>query len=71
MALHDLGIAATAFDRVLLLNRRQIGFGLPADVFSEANLRAAYGSCLRVVEGAEGTLLVQDTTCAGEHDVRH
>ena len=68
VALHDLGIAASSFDEVLLLNRRMIGHG-PADaVFSETNLRDAYGSCLHVAEGESGSFVVHDTACTGGDD---
>jgi len=68
VALHDLGIAAASFDEVLLLNRRMIGHGPARAVFSEANLREAYGSCLHVVEGESGTFVVHDTACGGGDD---
>ncbi len=65
VALHDLGIAATSFDEILLLKRRMIGHGSPRDVFVEANLREAYGSCLHLAEGESGTVVVHDTACSG------
>ncbi len=68
VALHDLGIAAASFDEVLLLNRRMIGHGPARAVFSEANLREAYGSCLHVAEGESGTFVVHDTACGGGDD---
>jgi ABC-type Mn2+/Zn2+ transport system ATPase subunit len=68
VALHDLGIAASSFDEVLLLNRRMIGHGPADSVFSETNLREAYGSCLHVTEGESGTFVVHDTACTGGDD---
>ena len=68
VALHDLGTAASSFDEVLLLNRRMIGHGSAGAVFSETNLREAYGSCLHVAEGESGTFVVHDTACTGGDD---
>jgi len=68
VALHDLGIAAGSLDEVLLLKRRMIGFGPAQEVFTEANLRAAYGSCLHMTEGASGAFVVHDTACSGGAD---
>jgi manganese/iron transport system ATP-binding protein len=65
VALHDLGIAATSFDEILLLKQRAIGFGPAHKVFTEANLREAYGSCLHLVEGESGAFVVHDTACSG------
>ena len=65
VALHDLGIAASSFDRVLLLHRRMIGHGAFREVFTEANLREAYGSRLHLTDGESGTLVVHDTACSG------
>ena len=66
VALHDLGIASVSFNRVLLLNRQQIGFGSASEVFTHENLQRAYGTCLRMVETPEGLMMVSDTACAGE-----
>ncbi len=63
VAMHDLEIAAEYFDRVLLLNRRQVGIGLPADVFTPERLQLAYGSHLQLVETEDGMLAVSDTCC--------
>jgi len=65
MSLHDLSIAAGRFDKILLLNRTQLGFGPPSEVLTETVLRKAYGSCLRVVTGRDGAFVVHDTACSG------
>ena len=69
VALHDLGTAASSFDRVLLLNHRMIGYGPAEDVFTEENLREAYGSCLHLSKSASGAFVVHDTACSGGDDV--
>lgn len=65
VATHDLDQAATHFDRVLLLNRRVIAYGLPHEVFTPEALRAAYGGHLRLVEIAGEWVAVGDTCCEG------
>ncbi|RLE38333.1 hypothetical protein DRJ12_01660, partial [Candidatus Acetothermia bacterium] len=65
VALHDLGIATSHFDRVLLLNRILLGIGSPTEVLTPPVLQRAYGSCLRMVKTDDGVLVVQDTACSG------
>lgn len=66
VALHDLGIASSHFDRVLLLKNGMLGYGSPSEVFTPSVLQRAYGSCLRIVEGENGLWVVHDTGCAEE-----
>jgi len=68
VALHDLGIAATSFDEVLLLKHRMIGHGSANEVFTEANLREAYGSCLHLAKGESAVFVIHDTACSGGDD---
>jgi len=71
VALHDLAVAASAFDRVLLLHRTQIGFGSAERVFDEPLLRSAYGSCLRTIERDGRTVFIHDAGCdGGDHEPR-
>ena len=42
-ATHDLTQAAQISDRILLVNRRTVAIGPPADVLTEENLRATFG----------------------------
>ena len=71
VALHDLGIAATSFDEVLLLRGRMIGHGAAHEVFTEENLREAYGSCLHLAKGESGSFVIHDTACSGgDHGLR-
>jgi manganese/iron transport system ATP-binding protein len=70
IALHDLKLAATSFDRVILLNHRLIGIGKPADVFSRENLAVAYGDRLHYdVDGTEIPFL--DENCCGGEEEAH
>jgi manganese/iron transport system ATP-binding protein len=43
---HDLSLAASHFDRVLLLNRRQVAYGEPREVLTTESLQAAFGGQL-------------------------
>ena len=60
---HDLDQAAEHFDRVILLNRRVLGLGLAADVFTPERLLQAYGGHLHLVSGNDGVHVVGDTCC--------
>ena len=55
---HDLNLAATKFDLMLLLNRRLIAFGKPSDVLRQANLTQAFGPQLLILP--DGTAVVDD-----------
>ncbi|HXV43621.1 MAG TPA: metal ABC transporter ATP-binding protein [Anaerolineae bacterium] len=43
LSTHDLNLAATRFDRVLLLNRHLIGYGPPKQVFTAQAITEAFG----------------------------
>lgn len=60
---HDLNLAGSRFDFVLLLNRRLVAFGKPQDVFVKENLAQAFGNSLLVMEN--GMMLV-DECCPPE-----
>ena len=40
---HDLNMAASRFSQVLLINRKIIAYGKPADVFTHENLQEGFG----------------------------
>lgn len=67
VSLHDLKIAAEHFDRIVLLNRRLIAFGEPAQVLSAERLVQAYGDQLRLVPADGSTLAIGDTCCDEGH----
>lgn len=64
-ATHDLELAAERFDRILLLNRKCIAYGPPAEVLTPQNLAAAYGGHMQVLDTASGRVLVGDS--GGHH----
>lgn len=70
VATHDLNLAAERFDRLMLLNRRIIGFGQAREVFTPELLSQAYSGSMRMVETANGLMYISDTCCShGEEPV--
>lgn len=63
IATHDLNQAADNFDRILLLNHRLVGFGLPEEVLTPERLLDAYGGHLRLVQSEDQILALGDTCC--------
>ena len=57
VATHDLSCVAANFDHAVLLNRRVVAFGRPAEVFTEELLSAAFQRHLLVLPGGERTLV--------------
>lgn len=43
IATHNLDQAATQYDKVLVINKRQIAFGTPEEVYTVANMQQAFG----------------------------
>jgi len=69
VATHDLEQAAQYFDRILLLNRRIIAFGLGADVLQPENLIEAYGGRFKFADGKLNLSAIDDDCCS--EDVPH
>lgn len=57
---HDLNLAATRFDAVILLNKQLLAYGAPQEVLKQENLTRAFGSSLLVMENG---LLMVDECC--------
>ena len=55
IATHDVEQAGR-WDRVLCLNRRQIAFGVPAEVLTREVLEATYGGAVVSVDGERSVL---------------
>jgi ABC-type Mn2+/Zn2+ transport system ATPase subunit len=68
VATHDLGQAASHFDRVMLLNHRLIQFGSPQDVLTSKNLLHAYGGHAQLIQSTDGTTTLADSCCDGEEE---
>ncbi len=56
VATHDLSCVAADFDHAVLLNRKVVAFGRPAEVFTETNLSLAFQRHLFVLP--QGTTIV-------------
>jgi ABC-type Mn2+/Zn2+ transport system ATPase subunit len=65
VATHDLNQASEHFPAILLLNRRLVAYGPPADVLTPERLMLAYGSQMHVVHTDHGKLLLTDSCCGG------
>jgi manganese/iron transport system ATP-binding protein len=63
VATHDLEQAGQYFDRVMLLNRRLIGFGSADQVLNPKRLLQAYGGHLRLVPDGQDLVALGDTCC--------
>ena len=68
VATHDLGQAASHFDRVMLLNHQLIRFGSPQDVLTGENLLHAYGEHTHLIQSVDGSATLADSCCEGDED---
>lgn len=62
---HDLNLAATRFDLILLLNRWVIAFGDAAQVFTPEHITQAFGTRTLMLDG-RGSLIVDECCPPGE-----
>lgn len=61
VATHDLQLAQTRFDRVLVLNRSLIADGTPQEIFTPDILRRAYGNRVGIFEnGGSATFVLEE-----------
>jgi len=58
VATHDLSCVAEDFDHAVLLNRRVVAFGRPADVFTEEALNEAFQRHLLVLPNRDKTFII-------------
>ena len=65
VATHDLDQAETYFDRVMLLNRKLLGFGESKEVLKPERLLQAYGNRMKMFD-AHGNLVALDDTCCDD-----
>jgi len=63
VATHDLKLASTAYDRVMLLNRRLLAFGPPEEALAPQRLLAAYGDHMHVFHDEDGEMLMIEDKC--------
>lgn len=60
---HDLNLASERFELVLLLNRKMIAFGPPAEVFTTEIIQKAFNTQVMMLDGA----IVVDQCCGHDH----
>ena len=65
---HDLNLAASRFDLVLLINHRLISFGSPTQVFTKENLASAFGNSLLVMDNG---MMRVDECCPPYEEYHH
>jgi ABC-type Mn2+/Zn2+ transport system ATPase subunit len=63
---HDLNLAAQRFERVLLLNRRLVSYGAPAEVFTPETVRQVFSG--QVLQVADRTIVVDDCCPPAEEE---
>ena len=70
---HDLDLAAQHFDQMMLLNRRVVAFGPPAQIFNAETLIEAYGGHVHAIKletDIPEELVLADTCCEGPDEHR-
>lgn len=60
LATHDLNMAATRFDRMLVIRHHVIAFGTPAEVFNPEVLHQAYGGRIGIFHEGHQTVVIAD-----------
>lgn len=60
---HDLNLAASRFDAVILLNKELVAYGPPREVLNPQNLARAFGNALLVMENG---IVMVDECCPPE-----
>jgi len=60
LSTHDLSVASTEFDRMLLIKQRVIACGRPADVFKPDILNEAYGNQIGILQQNGETVIIAD-----------
>jgi ABC-type Mn2+/Zn2+ transport system ATPase subunit len=63
LSTHDLELATTRFDRILLLNRRQLAFGPAKTVLTAERLASAYGGRIIVWQDGRPITVTTDDCC--------
>jgi manganese/iron transport system ATP-binding protein len=70
VSLHDMKMARDHFHRVMLINKRLMGFGRPEEVFNSKALAEAYQSHLHFIPAKDGKLALSDM-CCNDEDPNH
>lgn len=60
VATHDMEMARSRFDKMLILKQRVLGYGTPEEVFRPELLKQAYGGSVSVVQEGIETFIIAD-----------
>ena len=60
MSTHDMAMAASEFDKLLLIKQTALAFGLPSTVMQADILQSAYGGAVQIFNEGQTTLLIAD-----------
>jgi ABC-type Mn2+/Zn2+ transport system ATPase subunit len=60
VATHDMELATTQFDKMMIIKRKLIAYGTPQEVYTPENLKAAYGSRVAILRDGERVLVALD-----------
>lgn len=60
---HDLPLASSRFDHLILLNRRVVAFGPPSEAITSSTLSDTFGAQLLLYREGEGVLALADCCC--------
>jgi ABC-type Mn2+/Zn2+ transport system ATPase subunit len=63
VATHDLSLASTRFEQVMLLNRHLIAFGPPSQAINATSLAATFSAQVLFYADGQGVLAVADHCC--------
>lgn len=66
VATHDMSKAAQSFDKLLLVNRHNLAYGVPDDVLRPDVLRQAYAGAIQVFDTDAGTFMIADEHGCGD-----
>jgi ABC-type Mn2+/Zn2+ transport system ATPase subunit len=67
---HDLALASTRFDYLMLLNHRQVAFGAPDTILNSMTLAATFGDQLLVYQQGNNTIALTDQYCSAACEER-
>ncbi len=60
LATHDLNLVSTHFDDLFILNRRNIAYGTPKEVFTPALMAQAFGSQIAMWDNDGQVIMLTD-----------
>lgn len=66
MSTHDMNMAASEFDKILLVRQTVLAFGTPAEVMQADTLQSAYGGAMRVFNNGQELLMIADEHSCGD-----